>query len=88
MQDKIKELVEYQNKNNDLSNNGEEREVNFQTEPQHIFPKIIYISATFLTAFLFVYKFKVPKFKGLFYAIVPILALILVVLLLEYLLYY
>lgn len=44
--------------------------------------QIIYISATFLTAFLFVYKFKVPKFKGLFYAIVPILALILVVLLL------
>lgn len=43
---------------------------------------IIYISATFLTAFLFVYKFKVPKFKGLFYVIVPVIALIGIILLL------
>ena len=43
---------------------------------------IIYISATLLTAFLFVFKFKVPKFKGLFYVIVPILALIGIILLL------
>ena len=44
--------------------------------------RIIYISATFLTAFLFVFKFKVPKFKGWFYVIVPILALISIILLL------
>lgn len=44
--------------------------------------QIIYISATLLTAFLFVFKFKVPKFKGWFYVVVPILALILVILLL------
>lgn len=48
---------------------------------EHLF-KIIYISATFLTAFLFVYKFKVPKLKGKSYIIVPLLALILVILLL------
>lgn len=44
--------------------------------------RVIYISATLLTAFLFVFKFKVPKFKGLFYVIVPILALIGIILLL------
>lgn len=44
--------------------------------------QIIYILATLLTAFLFVFKFKVPKFKGWFYVVVPILALILVILLL------
>ena len=44
--------------------------------------QIIYISATLLTAFLFVFKFKVPKFKGWFYIIVPILALISIILLL------
>lgn len=44
--------------------------------------KIIYIAATYITAFLFVFNFKVPKFKGLFYVIVPVLALILVILLL------
>ena len=43
---------------------------------------IIYIGATLITAFLFVYKFKVPKFKGLFYIIVPIIALIGIILLL------
>ena len=42
----------------------------------------IYICATFLTAFLFVFKFKVPKFKGWFYIIVPILSLIGIILLL------
>jgi len=44
--------------------------------------RIIYIVATYLTAFLFVFNVKIPKFKGLFYVIVPILALILVILLL------
>ena len=44
--------------------------------------RIIYIVATLITAFLFVFKFKVPKFKGLFYVIVPILALIGIILLL------
>ena len=43
---------------------------------------IIYIGATLITAFLFVYKFKVPKFKGLFYVIIPIIALIGIILLL------
>ena len=49
--------------------------------PENIF-ETIYISATLLTAFLFVFKFKVPKFKGWFYIIVPILALISIILLL------
>lgn len=44
--------------------------------------QIIYIVATYITAFLFVFNFKVPKFKGLFYVIIPVLALILVILLL------
>ena len=44
--------------------------------------QIIYISATLITAFLFVFKFKVPKFKGWFYIIVPILSLIGIILLL------
>ena len=42
----------------------------------------IYLIATFLIAFLFVAKIKVPKLKGIAYVIVPILAAILVVLLL------
>ena len=42
----------------------------------------IYLVATFLIAFLFVAKIKVPKLKGIAYIIVPILAAILVVLLL------
>ena len=44
--------------------------------------QIIYISVTLLTAFLFVLKFKVPKFKGWFYIVIPILALIGIILLL------
>ena len=42
----------------------------------------IFLGATFLIAFLFVAKIKVPKLKGIAYVIVPILAAILVVLLL------
>ena len=42
----------------------------------------IYLGATFLIAFLFVAKIKVPKLKGIAYVIVPILAAILVALLL------
>ena len=49
--------------------------------PENIF-ETIYISAKLLTAFLFVFKFKVPKFKGWFYVVVPILALIGIILLL------
>ena len=49
--------------------------------PENIF-ETIYISATLLTAFLFVFKFKVPKFKGWFYIIIPVLALIGIILLL------
>ena len=44
--------------------------------------QIIYILVTLLTAFLFVLKFKVPKFKGWFYIVIPILALIGIILLL------
>ena len=45
--------------------------------------QIIYISATLITAFLFVFKFKVPKIKSSwFYIVVPILALISIILLL------
>ena len=42
----------------------------------------IYLGATFLIAFLFIAKIKVPKLKGMAYVIVPILAAILVILLL------
>ena len=42
----------------------------------------IFLGATFLIAFLFVAKIKVPKLKGIAYIIVPILAAILVTLLL------
>ena len=49
--------------------------------PENIF-ETIYISATLLTAFLFVFKFKVPKFKGWFYIIIPVLAFIGIILLL------
>lgn len=42
---------------------------------------IIYLVATFLIAFLFVFNFKCPKLKGIFYTIIPILALILIALL-------
>ncbi|MBQ9181224.1 MAG: CDP-alcohol phosphatidyltransferase family protein [Bacilli bacterium] len=51
------------------------------TIPDDIF-KIIYLALTFVTAILFVYKFKVPKLKGKAYVIIPILAIILAVLLL------
>jgi len=44
--------------------------------------EIIYIIATLITAILFVVKIKVPKFKGIAYIIIPILAAILTVLLL------
>ncbi len=43
---------------------------------------LIYIIATLLTGLLFVVKIKVPKFKGIAYVIIPILAAILVALLL------
>lgn len=42
----------------------------------------IYLVATFITAFLFVFNFKVPKLKGIFYVIVPVAAAILIALLL------
>ena len=45
---------------------------------------LIYIIATFITAILFILKIKVPKFKGIAYIIIPILALILVILLLVF----
>lgn len=51
------------------------------TIPDDIF-KLIYLVLTFVTAILFVYKFKVPKLKGKAYVIIPILAIILAVLLL------
>ena len=43
---------------------------------------IIYIGVTLLTAFLFVTKIKVPKFKGIAYVIIPVIAALLAVLLL------
>lgn len=42
----------------------------------------IYIITTLITAFLFIFKIKVPKLKGIAYYIIPILALILLILLL------
>lgn len=49
--------------------------------PENIF-KVIYLILTLLFAFFFVYKIKVPKLKGKFYLIIPILAIILSILLL------
>ena len=43
---------------------------------------IIYIVATLITAILFVTKIKVPKFKGMAYVIIPVLAIVLTILLL------
>ena len=43
---------------------------------------IIYIGVTLLTAILFVAKIKVPKFKGIAYVIIPLIAALLAVLLL------
>lgn len=42
----------------------------------------IYLIATYLIAFLFVFNFKCPKLKGAAYIIVPILAVLLIALLL------
>ena len=39
--------------------------------------KTIYILVTLLTAILFVYKIKIPKFKGKAYVIIPVLGIIL-----------
>ena len=49
--------------------------------PEDIF-SLIYLIATLLTAVLFVTRIKIPKFKGIAYIIIPILALVLAVLLL------
>lgn len=49
--------------------------------PENIF-QIVYISATLLIALLFIIRIKVPKFKGIAYIIIPVLAAILVTLLL------
>lgn len=49
--------------------------------PDNIF-ELIYIVATAIIAFLFVAKIKIPKFKGIAYIIIPILAILLVFLLL------
>lgn len=43
--------------------------------------KIVYLVATLLIAFLFVFNFKCPKLKGKAYVIIPILAAILIALL-------
>ena len=43
---------------------------------------IIYLITTLLTAILFVTRIKIPKFKGIAYVIIPILAIVLAVLLL------
>ena len=42
---------------------------------------IVYLVATYLTAALMVLNIKVPKLKGIFYYIIPILSIVLVVLL-------
>ena len=42
---------------------------------------LIYLVATFLTAILFVTKIRIPKFKGVAYIIIPILAIVLGILL-------
>ena len=43
---------------------------------------MIYIIMTLITALLFVIKIKVPKFKGIAYIIIPLIALLLAILLL------
>lgn len=48
---------------------------------ENLFVKI-YLIATYLIAFLFVFNFKCPKLKGSAYIIVPILAVLLIALLL------
>ena len=49
--------------------------------PENIF-ELVYIAATIIIAFLFIFKIKIPKIKGIAYIIIPILALLLVFLLL------
>lgn len=49
--------------------------------PEDVF-SLVYIIATLLTAILFVTRIKIPKFKGIAYIIIPILAIFLAVLLL------
>ena len=49
--------------------------------PEDVF-SLVYIIATLLTAILFVTRIKIPKFKGIAYIIIPILAIVLAVLLL------
>ena len=49
--------------------------------PEDVF-SLVYIIATLLTAILFVTRIKIPKFKGIAYVIIPILAIVLAVLLL------
>lgn len=48
--------------------------------PEDVF-SLVYIIATLLTAILFVTRIKIPKFKGIAYIIIPILAIVLAVLL-------
>ncbi len=48
--------------------------------PEDVF-SLVYIIATLLTAILFVTRIKIPKFKGIAYVIIPILAIVLAVLL-------
>lgn len=49
--------------------------------PEDVF-SMVYLIATLLTAILFVTRIKIPKFKGIAYIIIPILAIVLAVLLL------
>ena len=49
--------------------------------PEDVF-SLIYLVATLLTAVLFVTRIKIPKFKGIAYVIIPILAVFLAILLL------
>lgn len=49
--------------------------------PENVF-SLIYLIATLLTAVLFVTRIRIPKFKGIAYIIIPILAVVLAVLLL------
>ena len=48
--------------------------------PEDVF-SMVYLIATLLTAILFVTRIKIPKFKGIAYIIIPILAIVLAVLL-------
>ena len=48
--------------------------------PEDVF-SMVYLIATLLTAILFVTRIKIPKFKGIAYVIIPILAIVLAVLL-------